>query len=241
MRLPTGYSRRGRGRASWVWAVVGGYLLVLSALVVAPWGLRWMEGSNSWMWWAVATVVLLLTLAGLLFVPVQMGRRRDVTRRGLWWPLLAGGFLAGVLVLGGAMAALEWARMNRDPIVWAALGAGIAVWAGWVVLFFRVARRRGPEHVGMRVHAYLIAGSVLELLVAVPAHLIVRRRTECCAGIWTGFGLAMGIVVMVIAFGPAVAFLFVRRWHLKEDGARGFPVEMKGADKSAQKESGSPV
>ncbi len=234
MRLPTGYSRTGRGRAGWVWGVVGGYLLVLSAIVAAPWWLQWVDGGDNWQVWAVATVVVLLTLAGLLFVPVQMGRQRPVTRRGLWLPLVAGGFLAGMLVFGGAMAVMEWARINDDMTGWCAMGAGATVWAGWAVLFYLMARRRGTAHVGMRLHAYLIAGSVLELLVAVPAHLIVRRRTECCAGILTGFGLATGIVVMVIAFGPAVAFLFVRRWrgtYQLDDGVRGFPVEMKGEDR----------
>ena len=59
----------------------------------------------------------------------------------------------------------------------------------------------------------LVAGSVLELLIAVPMHIVVRRRDECCGGVLTGLGIGIGIVVMVIALGPAVFFLFYRRYQ----------------------------
>ena len=54
--------------------------------------------------------------------------------------------------------------------------------------------------------------TVVELLVAVPTHLVVRRRSECCAGIGTAIGIGAGILVMLLAFGPSVGFLYYRRW-----------------------------
>lgn len=57
----------------------------------------------------------------------------------------------------------------------------------------------------------ILAGSALELLVAVPAHVIVRRREECCAGVGTGVGICCGLAVMVVALGPGVAVLYYRR------------------------------
>jgi hypothetical protein len=53
---------------------------------------------------------------------------------------------------------------------------------------------------------------VLELLVAVPMHVVVRRRNECCAGMQTGFAICVGAAMAIIALGPAVFVLYHRRW-----------------------------
>jgi len=53
----------------------------------------------------------------------------------------------------------------------------------------------------------------LELLVAVPSHVIVRRRDDCCAPMGTFWGITTGISVMLLCFGPGVFFLFVERFQ----------------------------
>jgi hypothetical protein len=60
---------------------------------------------------------------------------------------------------------------------------------------------------------WLLRGSILELLVAVPSHIIVRRRGDCCAPLGTFWGIATGISVMLLCFGPSVFFLFVERFE----------------------------
>jgi len=47
--------------------------------------------------------------------------------------------------------------------------------------------------------------------VAIPAHIYVRQKDYCCAGVGTFTGMAFGFSVMVLAFGPGVFFLFIRR------------------------------
>jgi hypothetical protein len=59
---------------------------------------------------------------------------------------------------------------------------------------------------------YLLRGSILELLVAVPTHIVARYRNYCCAGFLTFVGIAFGVSVMLFSFGPGVFFLFVQRW-----------------------------
>jgi len=163
---------------------------------------------------AIAVVVLLLLFAwfALLMIPVRMRQRRPITRRALWIPLLGSGLLCAGLVFGAAAALFELFKLDKfswlDAAPFYAAGAG---WCLWTVVFWLIARRTSPESVGARLHRRLIAGSALELLIAVPAHLVVRRRDECCAGIETGMGICFGVATMLVAFGPCVMFLSYRR------------------------------
>jgi hypothetical protein len=95
---------------------------------------------------------------------------------------------------------------------WVVVVAGTAVWFMWTVIFWSLSYDAGPDAIAARLHRGLLAGSVLELLVAVSTHVVVRRRTDCCAGIGTGLGICAGVVVMLLAFGPSVGFLYYRRW-----------------------------
>jgi hypothetical protein len=80
------------------------------------------------------------------------------------------------------------------------------LWGGFFYLYFR--RTTGAT---TRVVAWLLRGSVLELLIAVPCHVIVRRRHECSAPYVTSFGIATGIAVMLLSFGPGILFIVKKR------------------------------
>jgi hypothetical protein len=62
-----------------------------------------------------------------------------------------------------------------------------------------------------RIHRWLIKGSVLELLVAVPSHVIVRARHDCCAPDVTGMGIATGLAILLMSLGPGALFLYRER------------------------------
>ena len=51
----------------------------------------------------------------------------------------------------------------------------------------------------------------MELLVAVPCHIYVRKQEHCCAGAITFWGIATGLAVLLFAFGPGVFLLFAQR------------------------------
>ena len=166
----------------------------------------------SWQCWVLLTVMFLSQYA-LLALPLRVSSRRPVTRGALWPTVLVGGLMMGILVVGAGFSITEFVTKNFDVAgLWTALALGLMTWVIWAVVFFRLSRRNDPANVITRGSSALIKGSVLELLIAVPTHIVARDRHYCCAGLLTFIGLTAGVSVMLFAFGPAVFFLFVERW-----------------------------
>ena len=84
-------------------------------------------------------------------------------------------------------------------------------WLFWAFVFYWFAKSDDPDSLIKRSTRWLLRGSVAELLVAVPSHIIVRHRHDCCAPVGTLFGIGTGLAILLIAFGPGVFFLFVER------------------------------
>jgi len=86
-------------------------------------------------------------------------------------------------------------------------------WVIWALVFFRFLKSDSPDALLSRLTRWLLRGSIVELLVVVPSHIIVRRRNDCCAPGGTFWGITMGISVMLLCFGPGVFFLFAKRFQ----------------------------
>jgi hypothetical protein len=200
-----------RTRPKWVYAIIIVYSLLILGLISALVIPTAMNPDDLLVPLLVSVSLLVIGQVSLIYVPVRVNNRRPFTRRSLWLPLIGSGLLAGVLVLGACMALWEWWRLE-DQWMWAAIAASSGTWIIWSIVFWMMSATHAPAAIASRLHRWLIAGSVLELLVAVPTHLIVRRRQECCAGIATMLGICMGVAVMLLAFGPSIGFLYYRRW-----------------------------
>ena len=85
----------------------------------------------------------------------------------------------------------------------------VTPWLLWTILFYFY--YRNSSAVVNRLISWLLKGSVLELLIAVPCHIIIRRRHDCSAPAATSFGIATGIAIMLLSFGPSVLFLYKKR------------------------------
>jgi len=165
-----------------------------------------------WLWLAV----MVLSQAALLFVPVDASLERPASRRSLLLPVVVGGLMIGGLVSGAIYSCWEFIFRDQGPgawIWWAAVLVGVVVWGVWAFVFFRASQGSAPESVIARQCRLLLRGSILELLIAVPTHIVARYRNYCCAGVMTFIGLTLGISVMLFSFGPAVFFLYAARWR----------------------------
>ncbi len=206
----------------WHLVVTGLYLLLLATLAVPLLSVGLGTGSESGFAGAVfrsaGTWITLGVLACcqlvLLTLPVRIAERRPVSRGALWPTILLGATSLALLTAAAAVA-LHGAILGDNPEKpWElpALAALVAFsWLLWAFVFRNLSGKRPASDFLSVLCRRLFQGSVLELLVAVPCHVVVRQRQDCCAGIYTTFGLGLGVSVMLLSFGPAVYFLFVAR------------------------------
>ena len=99
----------------------------------------------------------------------------------------------------------------------------LILWSVWSVVFWRFRRKDEDGNSFDRLIKWLLRGSILELLVAVPSHVFVRQRDDCCAPAITFWGITTGLSVMLMAFGPAVFFLFAKRFGCLKPKAENEP------------------
>lgn len=195
-----------------------------------------------WLWLAV----LVAGQALLLLLPIGIAERRLPARRPLKVPVIVTAFFLANLLLAGVVSLL-CAGFKEDGMVafsylapiapdpnnadgWSFTGSVLVTllffWLAWAVVFRHFARSDEPEALLKRSTRWLLRGSIMELLVAVPSHVIVRRREDCCAPIGTFWGIATGISIMLLCFGPGVFFLFVERMQRlrpKQTVSNGLP------------------
>lgn len=188
-----------------------------------------------WLWLGV----LVAGQALLLLLPVNLAERRLPARRPLKIPVIVTAFFLANLCFAGLFSILcaiftDHAFDLFDAFALFRSGAGqngqnndysyatlftmlftvLVFWVIWALVFFRsFAKSDEPRTLLKRTLKWLLRGSILELIIAVPSHVIVRRRDDCCAPLGTFWGIATGISVMLLCFGPGVFFLFVERFH----------------------------
>jgi hypothetical protein len=182
-----------------------------------------------WLWLAI----LLAGQALLLLLPLKITQRKFIPRRSLKVPCIVTAFLLANLFFAGIVDILcatlreegfnvfsylvpfnpSFEHPESIEITITAVVTLLAFWVIWTIVFRHFADSDDPDSLLKRVVRWLLRGSILELLVAVPSHVIVRRRDDCCAPLGTFWGIATGIAIMLLCFGPGVYFLFAERFQ----------------------------
>jgi hypothetical protein len=150
----------------------------------------------------------------LLFLSVDTSHKKLKSRTHIAVSCIAGAMLfalllfAAIICVGSAVSGDKFGVGYLDT-VWEAIGLCVALWLIWGFAFYRYLKNSTDGNA--RVVSWLLKGSVLELLIAVPCHMIVRRRGDCCAPAMTSFGIVTGIAVMLLSFGPSVLLLYKKR------------------------------
>jgi hypothetical protein len=166
-----------------------------------------------WIVW-IPIGILVCAQVVLLFLSVDTSQKRlkprapilvSYTVTAMLFALLTFAALSslGAAVYSDKFSDRFWPTETYVIVVWAIL------WLLWGVVFLLFFRNANVPTT--RLLAWLLKGSVLELLIAVPCHVIVRRRNDCSAPVATSFGIATGVAVMLLAFGPSVLLLYKKR------------------------------
>jgi hypothetical protein len=159
----------------------------------------------------------LLTLfqAAFVFVAGTRDLIRPVRRPRLVVPMLVFAAATLLLVFGFYIATAELLDPYVDAVPDTTAGQFLIVvlglqWLVWVGIVWVYAVRWPRVIFFARVVQMLLAGSLFELLVSIPAHLVVSRRPGCFVGLGTMLGIIAGIVVLAFTCGPAAVWLMLR-------------------------------
>ncbi len=164
---------------------------------------------GAWIAWLVIAIFV-GAQALLLFLSVDTSHKRLKSRQHVLLSVATIAFAVGLLT-----TALTWsvvAAIMADDFpdeFWQLVVSPLVFWAIWGVTFYLY--REGVSMRLDRTVSWLLNGSVLQLLIAVPCHIIVRQRGDCSAPLLTGYGIATGVAIMLMAFGPSVLFLYQKR------------------------------
>jgi hypothetical protein len=197
-------------------AVVTLCYALMILLLVAPGAVWLVKGSvlgayKVWATWVPIGIVI-GGQALLLFLSVDTSFKRLRPRTHIVLSSLAAGTLtalllgAAILSLGSGIYGDKFGGKFADEY---GLACWVALWAIWLAISYMYFRKPGAAV--SQFLARLLKGSVLELLIAVPAHVITRRRGDCSAPSITSFGIATGIAIMLLCFGPSVLLLYKKR------------------------------
>lgn len=171
---------------------------------------------TDWQFWLFCGIITAIQALMLLF-PVKTTAEAPKPQRLIWVPIVTAALLFSILVLGVVWSILMaiWGDdiLQSNYFYWASFAFVIFCWIVWLFVFYRFYRDVEAKTLFQRITTWLIRGSIVELLVAVPSHIIVRHRDECSAPGVTYFGIAAGLVIMAVAFGPGLYFLFLQRFE----------------------------
>ncbi|HKX06716.1 MAG TPA: hypothetical protein VJN67_00915 [Stellaceae bacterium] len=204
---------------NWGTVVTGFYIAIVAALSPAVGLLVLTDAhpsfdasrSSDWLGVAIWGGWTLLIAGGplvLLFVGVGTSRMKPRPRRHILISAAATGLALSLLIFG-AVASVVVVIVGDQPsefIFWSVLAAWPASWLFWTLALWRMGERLLDP--ATPVYRWLTKGSVLELLIVVPSHVIVRGRHDCCAPGITGMGIATGLSILLMSLGPGALFLY---------------------------------
>ena len=185
----------------------------------------------SWIPWACGVPVILGEIL-LLWLTVDAVQKRLKPRTHILVSALTAGLFLSVLTVAIILAFGFGVKGDKffdflpdSPGALSFLIVFGIPWLIWGILFYRLCRN-STDPVTCAV-AWLFRGSVLELLIAVPAHVMIRRRHDCSAPVINSWGIASGIAIMLMSFGPSVLLLYKKRMETYAMKATGREEENK--------------
>jgi hypothetical protein len=172
----------------------------------------------------ILAAVLLICQVFLFDIKVDMIDKRPVPKRKITTAsIFLGLLMAAMTFTGFILLLLVGARKDGPEIspqyenLWFVFLICLFVgsWIFWAWGFIATYKNNIPGEFMRKSVKRLMAGSVMELIIAVPSHILFRNRGDCCAPMFSYFGIVMGTTVLLFAFGPGIVFLYLKRMNDK--------------------------
>ena len=198
------------------WVLLGLYVALIAGLS-AP--LLMTGDDEAFTFCFILLGIIFASQALFIFGAGTINLCHPIRKARLWMPVLAATAMAFILFGGFTLAMTELFFEDNLGDGPGEFILGCLIYGNWIIwapLFWAYTRRKRRHDALTRLAAWLLVGSLAELLACVPAHVVSSRRSYCLAGVMTMIGICAGLVVMVFSFGPALALLFLRPRHRRE-------------------------
>ena len=190
-------------------------------------------------------VAVLLALAQAAFISPLVGPLRlRPAGTTMLWTVVGASVMVGALtcvLLWSILQAVELftqvpqpgAYTDRGPIArtWMRPHVLFPAWficgALWTWALRRSVASRDPDTIS-RFARRMLAGTCIELVLALPLYLLVRKRSECMCAISNFWSIVVGLLGLVWLCGPAGILLLTqdarRQWRLGACAHCGYPL-----------------
>ena len=127
---------------------------------------------------------------------------------------------------------LEWKDL-QDPVLVGNVAFIIATWTVWSFLLWNhIKRSKHDPSVLATFTGKLFAGSLVEILLAIPLFAMVKRKTNCYCETGSFGALIMSVMACLWLFGPFMFIVLVwrkRPWTRTHCFSCGYPRKIKKA------------
>ena len=175
------------------------------------------EELNGKLFWTIFVLgITLISQILFIFTAGTVNLCQPIRRKRLIFPVIIASLMISVLVLS-LFTALRELLINKTEFpdnFWLII-FGLN-WIGWSIVFLISYKNIERYKTLKNLINILIGGSLIELLVTIPSHIIVAKRPGCFVGMGTAFGITGGISVMLWAFGPGIILLFLQQKYKAE-------------------------
>ncbi len=121
----------------------------------------------------------------------------------------------------------------QDPMFLGNLGFVLTTWCVWSFLLWNhIKRSKHDPNVLENFTGKLFAGSLVEILLAIPLFVMVKRKTNCYCETGSFGALMMAVMACLWLFGPFMFIVLVwrkRPWTRTHCFACGYPRKIKSA------------
>jgi hypothetical protein len=90
----------------------------------------------------------------------------------------------------------------------------LIIWIIFAVIGIIINLKKDEDNIYKKYLVAVLSGSLLELIITIPLHILIIKRGECLVGLLSMLGILGGFLVLMFVMGPAI-FLFLIFFYKK--------------------------